>query len=99
ELWDTASSNLVGTYPTEHAALTIVRNAVTQHGPEALRTIALGKEDESGELQRVTVGDELIRMALDAEPQRSSRVRRTKPFPRTCPRIRVSKREKHRLAS
>jgi hypothetical protein len=39
ELWDTASSNLVGAYPTERAALAIVivRNAMKEHEPERSR--------------------------------------------------------------
>lgn len=64
ELWDTDSSNLVGTYTTEEAALAIVRDSVVKHGPNVFRTIALGREDEQGELVPVAQGEELVRLAM-----------------------------------
>jgi len=70
ELWDTETSNLVGTYPTERAALAIVRSAVRAHGPDAFATIALGREDERGNMIPVATGAELVRLAHpDERPQ------------------------------
>jgi hypothetical protein len=74
ELWDTATSNLVGTYPTQEAALTVVRDAVAKHGPRVFADIALGREDQQGELIPVAQGDALVQLAMNAEstsPRRS----------------------------
>lgn len=64
ELWDTESSNLIGTYPNELTALRIVRMAVHAHGPNAFATIALGREDSrTGDFAPVAQGEQLVRLA------------------------------------
>jgi hypothetical protein len=65
ELWDTQTANLVGTYDSEAAAMAVVREALRRHGPELVRTLALGAEhdDEGGEdaaLPPVIGGEELL---------------------------------------
>jgi hypothetical protein len=74
ELWDTETSNLVGLYPSQDAALAVVRHAVREYGTDAIRSIALGREDEDGELVPIAHGDDLIRLAqrpaMDSRPQR-----------------------------
>ena len=44
QLWEAESANLVGSHPTEEAALIVVRNAIEKHGREALDTIVLLRE-------------------------------------------------------
>ena len=68
ELWDTESGNLVGDYPTEAAALTIVRDALRRHGPAIAVTLDLGAQydDESvtdDDLPPVLSGGDLIARA------------------------------------
>lgn len=77
ELWDTESGNMVGDYPTEADALTIVRDAVRRHGTAVAATLALGAEyDEEGvaddDLPPVLHGDELISRAHGERPGESA---------------------------
>jgi hypothetical protein len=67
ELWDTEHSTLVGTYPTERAALAIVRNAVKKHGSAVMKAMALGREDDRGVIEPVATGDALVKMAMRGE--------------------------------
>lgn len=71
ELWDTASSNLVGSYPTRKAALAVVRNAVREHGPGVFDTIALGGEDDRGNVVPIAQGRALVELAANRGPKRS----------------------------
>ena len=69
ELWDTESGNMVGDYATEAEALTVVRNALRQHGSSVVATLALGAEhdDEAGnddDLPPVISGQDLAARAL-----------------------------------
>ena len=73
ELFDSDGANLVGTFPTQEAALDIVRSSVEQYGESSMLTVGLGGEDESGELVLIAHGSELIRLAFDkANPYPSS---------------------------
>jgi hypothetical protein len=63
ELWDAESANLIGTYPTEEAALAIVRYSVATYGVESIRYVGLGLVDELGYATRIAYGDELIELA------------------------------------
>jgi hypothetical protein len=63
ELWNTESSNLIGTYPTERAALRVVYDAIQRLGEGSVTVVALGREDESGRLVPVAQGAELVKLA------------------------------------
>jgi hypothetical protein len=64
QLWEAESANLVGSYPTEEAALIVVRNVIDKHGREALDTIVLLREGADGRLSKVAEGSELADLAL-----------------------------------
>jgi hypothetical protein len=64
QLWETESANLVGSYPTEEAALAVVRSAIEKHGLEALDTIVLLREGARGRLTTVAEGPALVELAL-----------------------------------
>lgn len=63
ELRDTASSNLIGTYPTETDALQVVHDANLRLGEQSVSTIALGHEDLVGRLIPVATGPALVTLA------------------------------------
>jgi hypothetical protein len=64
QLWEAESANLVSSYPTEDAALAVVRTAVEKHGREALDTIVLLREGARGRLTKVAEGAALADLAL-----------------------------------
>jgi hypothetical protein len=64
QLWEAESANLVGSYPTQEAALTIVREAVRSHGRDLVRSLVLVREDARGRLTTVAEGDGLIELAV-----------------------------------
>jgi hypothetical protein len=64
QLWEAESANLVGSYPTEEAALIVVRNAIEKHGREALDSIVLLREGARGRLTKVAEGAALADLAL-----------------------------------
>jgi len=69
ELWDMETGNLVGDYDSEAEALSVVREAVRQHGRAVVAALALGAEfDEDGgvddDLPPVIHGSELADRAL-----------------------------------
>lgn len=64
QLWEAKSANLVGSYPTREAALTIVRDAVRSHGRDAVASLVLVREDARGRLTTVSEGDGLVELAL-----------------------------------
>lgn len=59
ELWDTSSSNLIGTYDTEQAALEVVRQVAAAHGWDAAEALALGQEDKGGYSRLLATGRDL----------------------------------------
>ncbi len=65
ELWDTEDSNLIGTFESEAAALRVIRSAIQQFGPDAMSSVALGCESQSGRMVPVAVGSDLVRRASE----------------------------------
>jgi hypothetical protein len=63
-IWEAESANFVGSYPTEEAALIVVRNVIEKHGREALDTIILLREGTRGRLTQVAAGSALADLAL-----------------------------------
>ncbi len=64
QLWETESANLVGSYPTEDAALAIVRQTVESHGREIVDSLLLLRETTRGRLAKVAEGPDLADLAL-----------------------------------
>jgi hypothetical protein len=64
ELMDLEGGNLIGTYPTENAALHVVRNGVKKHGAAEFDGVALGCENDLGGVATIAHGDELVRRAF-----------------------------------
>ena len=64
QLWEMESANLVGSYPTEDAALAVVRTAIEKYGRESMDTIVLLREDGRGRLTKITEGADLVDRAL-----------------------------------
>jgi hypothetical protein len=61
ELWDSESSNLVGSYRTDADALAIVRRALATHGAVAVSGLVLVQDDGTGADPRViAAGSELV---------------------------------------
>lgn len=63
ELWDTVTRNMIGDYDSEEAALTAVREAVTDHGQEYAVTLALVREDSRGRMTTLATGLALVERA------------------------------------
>lgn len=68
EIWDTESGNLVGDYPTERAALDVVRRMIEIHGRQAVATWALANENRRGTTRTVAAGTVLVDRALESIP-------------------------------
>jgi len=64
QLWETESANLVGSYPSEDAALATVRQAIETHGREVVATLLLLREDARERLTKVAEGSALADLAL-----------------------------------
>ena len=60
ELWNMNSGNLLGTFTTEEAALSAVREAVTRHGLAYVDALALGHENSRGRSRIVAQGTALL---------------------------------------
>lgn len=60
EVWEMQSGNLVASFSLEEDALALVRDAVKAHGPEYARSLALVREDESGETTTLATADQLL---------------------------------------
>lgn len=67
ELWDHESGNLLGTYPTEAAALQVVAETVLEHGRESIEvaTLLLGYDDGRGGGETIAMGAPLADLALN----------------------------------
>lgn len=63
EVYDISTANLVRSFPTQEAALAMVRRLVERSGPEAVETWAMSGSDLTGEM---LAGKDLIRRALQA---------------------------------
>ncbi len=64
QLWDMESANLLGSYASQEAALDIVRQAIQKHGPEAIATLLLLREDADGQLTDLAESTALVELAL-----------------------------------
>jgi hypothetical protein len=64
ELWDTESGNIVNTYPTRDAALTVVREALRRHGRIYVQHWSLAPDDDSDGSISVIEGDDLADEAM-----------------------------------
>jgi hypothetical protein len=63
ELWDVESGNIINTYPTEQAALAVVREAHMRHGRQYVQNWALGQSADDDDSNNVIEGDSLIEQA------------------------------------
>lgn len=63
ELWDSETRNLLGTYPSEEAALAVIRSLLQKHGPGAVASLFLGREDETGRSTLIADGNALVKRA------------------------------------
>ena len=63
ELWDSATRNLLGTFPSEEAALAVIRGLLQKHGPGAVAGLFLGREDEAGRSTLLAEGNALVKRA------------------------------------
>jgi hypothetical protein len=63
ELWEMSSGNLVGSWPAEAEALTVVRDALARHGAELVASLALLSEDAQGDTTVVAEGAALVERA------------------------------------
>ena len=66
EIWETSSSNLIGDFQTEKAALQAVRTAVNTHGRQYVMIWVLAYEDDQGDTTLVADGANLIELARAA---------------------------------
>ena len=66
DIYDTDTANLVRSFPTEKAALAMVRRAVKRSGPDAVDSWALTRTDLSG---KMVAGPELAQRALQLSVQ------------------------------
>ena len=67
ELWDNETRNLLGTYPSEETALAVIRSLLQKHGPGAVASLFLGREDEAGRSTLIADGNALVKRAEATE--------------------------------
>lgn len=63
EIWETASGNRIGAYPSVAAALEIVRRSVRDHGIGYTDTLVLAREDDAGDTVVLSEGKALAEFA------------------------------------
>jgi len=68
ELCNTRSRNLLGTYASEDAALSVVRQLADDHGRAHGVRFAIGLEDAEGESRLIATGEELDLLAERRAP-------------------------------
>jgi hypothetical protein len=61
DLYDMETANLVRSFPTEEAALAMIRQVVERSGPQAVETWVMSRTDLTGE---VLEGQALVKRAL-----------------------------------
>ncbi|MGD9891261.1 MAG: hypothetical protein AB7R89_25385 [Dehalococcoidia bacterium] len=66
-IWDTASANIVDSYPSESKALADVRDAVNQFGRDYALTWALARHDDD-QVEAIAEGSDLIDRAMRDRP-------------------------------
>lgn len=59
-IWDKESENLLGSYRTEEAALSVVRETAEAHGVDAVSELVILYEDEPRGLRTVAEGQEIL---------------------------------------
>jgi hypothetical protein len=64
ELWNTASQNMIGTFPSAEDAVEVVRQSFHKYGRAYATPFALGNEDMEGETTPIATGDELVDRAM-----------------------------------
>jgi len=64
ELWSKVSRSIVGTFPTESAALAAVREAVAFHGRAYAEGLSIIHEDRRGRSKPVAEGEVLVDRAI-----------------------------------
>ena len=63
ELWDGETRNVLGTYPSEEAALAVIRGLLQKHGPDVVAGLFLGREDGTGRSTLIAEGTALVKRA------------------------------------
>lgn len=63
ELWDLEGRNCVGAYETEAEALVDVQETLRHYGSRGVASLALGWENERGELVTIAEGADLVARA------------------------------------
>jgi hypothetical protein len=75
ELWSKVSRSIVGTFPTEDAALAAVTEALHPHGRAYVENLAISGEDQRERSYAVAEGTALVELVLtrmDASEQIST---------------------------
>ena len=62
ELYNDASNNVVGAYPTKETALAIVQRVYESRGLEGVRHLSLNVQDSLGRVRTIARGSRLITM-------------------------------------
>jgi hypothetical protein len=68
ELWEAATANMIGDYPTENAALGAVRAEIDVHGRGYVDTLVLVHEEQRGRSRTIAPGPALADRALESIP-------------------------------
>ena len=63
ELWEAESGNMIAGFPTNSAALALVREQIEAAGPESVGTWFLGCEEDDGESTTIAKGAQLAELA------------------------------------
>ncbi len=74
ELWYEDTSNIIGAYTAEDAALAEVRAFIEDYGPSSIERMILLASTSSGEKQMIAHGRQLTERATVAAPPYSSTV-------------------------
>ncbi len=72
ELWDSSTSNCLGSYTSEGTAMDTVAQLARQYGPQAREVVGLGliEEHDDGSGRLIAEGDALVSLALTTLAQR-----------------------------
>lgn len=68
DLWDISTGNLVGTFDTEAAALSLVRDTVANYGRRYVSPWALQATGEHGIIGVMAQGAALAKLAMQSVP-------------------------------
>lgn len=64
-IWDIETNNLVAEYENRLEALKLVATSVRTNGPADAESLSLDVENESGVVETLAYGDELVTLALE----------------------------------